>query len=691
MKISDIKPRNLTLGQVFDDFARDTEDLDFSVEDLCSYITNDVTNYYWLNIESIWGRMGFTWDTVDELGHFSPSDVDYTIIPRIPDPHRIQSFANTFNECKNKVVLLDSGWSNLKYPYTNYNTYTTKLKEYHIESAPSFLNTLSSDYGFATNVPTDVSYDTTFQLFRDCQNDNGTCYRRLNWFRIDDNNKYLNINNFQSTFTTYYIVYDSNEPFDWKFILKNKDEGITNNSEDLKVLINEGVTSIRSMVTPTSCKHYIINSIFKGTTSNVVEYNIPIVYSGEEWNFTSYEEFLKELDDKANRIDINNKENFRPSKLYDRSYDCGKLKDIYPNRGYVTYTGPSDFSNYVGLYNYQLLAEDDIKDNTINITEDFTKEQIFNYCTFININCPIDINIQSTNVVSLCNYYRYNTFYFDKDKVLSQLVDTSTNNAQYLNCFNIYAKEYSQLILHTYYSMLRVPDPFYYGFIGITLMNDVIYQSIEVQDPSLILNNFKQLRCISCSLELMSNVKMGVFLDDDSQYESINSPRIKLIYDEQRSKGVDFIVNPFDGISDDLDLTIDTVEEELTADQISQYGAIQINFFGNGNGNILQKIKGNIIVKDITIYFTTGSGKKLQGYVDNYNIKYFSFSGTLTFVDSTSSAHLAYINAMLNNLYSTTSGDNGEIVLYRDTYQLIDQQLIQKAINLGYTVTERIN
>ena len=61
-RIRHIKGRNLVVCETFDDFAAAVEKTDFTVEDVVGYVTSLTNCYYWLNVESVWGAIGFTWD-----------------------------------------------------------------------------------------------------------------------------------------------------------------------------------------------------------------------------------------------------------------------------------------------------------------------------------------------------------------------------------------------------------------------------------------------------------------------------------------------------------------------------------------------------------------------------------------------------------------------------------------------------
>lgn len=119
MKIKDIKPKHLLLGEVFDDFAEATDKVDFSKEDLCSYIISLTNNFYWINTESVWGPIGFVWDSYDidtkkGNGHFVTSNLGFNVIPKIPDSWRHTSLWGIFQNLNRNITFLDSGWGHLK-------------------------------------------------------------------------------------------------------------------------------------------------------------------------------------------------------------------------------------------------------------------------------------------------------------------------------------------------------------------------------------------------------------------------------------------------------------------------------------------------------------------------------------------------------------------------------------------------
>lgn len=110
-----MKQHNITLSQTFNDFALQTEDIEYGVEDLVSYCIENTSVFYWLNIESVWGPVGFQWDSYENKGHFEVNPVKFNVLPRIPDPHRLHSFQDIFKNFRSsgQMTILHNKWENI--------------------------------------------------------------------------------------------------------------------------------------------------------------------------------------------------------------------------------------------------------------------------------------------------------------------------------------------------------------------------------------------------------------------------------------------------------------------------------------------------------------------------------------------------------------------------------------------------
>lgn len=106
--------RNLVVCETFDEFAEKVDKIDFDTEDIVGLVTSLANVYYWLNVESIWGPLGFTWKVTDDYGVFNTTTVPFTIIPKLPDGERIKQLNNTFNSVSSDYIeLKKSNWENL--------------------------------------------------------------------------------------------------------------------------------------------------------------------------------------------------------------------------------------------------------------------------------------------------------------------------------------------------------------------------------------------------------------------------------------------------------------------------------------------------------------------------------------------------------------------------------------------------
>lgn len=110
--------KNLIIAETWDDFAAATEKLDYSQEDLVALCIQYNDIYYWLNIESIWGKIGFIWESQNTdkqgYGYFANSDLQFSQIPKVPDGHRILKMNSILKNKSGDVTLLQSDWSNMQ-------------------------------------------------------------------------------------------------------------------------------------------------------------------------------------------------------------------------------------------------------------------------------------------------------------------------------------------------------------------------------------------------------------------------------------------------------------------------------------------------------------------------------------------------------------------------------------------------
>ena len=276
-----IDTRNLVVCDTFDEFAEKTKQCDQNVEDIVGYVTSVSRVFYWLNVESVWGVLGFTWDVLDtegtfdnfwdriedvisagknidgeygELtpeeqkqmddalqrraskikggyGHFNATTLPFTIIPKLPDGYRIREFRNTFNLIESDYIEVQkSDWSNL----VDINYLVDVGKSISIDITGANLN--SNNKVIINNRGgnyKDANIRYTVYIKGDLINcTNGTFeYNNSGWYNmhtilLDDNNRGLNLPMSLSTSNVFYYT-DKEKTFDIAdWIYKNIDSPV---------------------------------------------------------------------------------------------------------------------------------------------------------------------------------------------------------------------------------------------------------------------------------------------------------------------------------------------------------------------------------------------------------------------------------------------------------------------------------
>ena len=269
-----IDTRNLVVCDTFDEFAEKVKQCDENVEDIVGYVTSVSRVFYWLNVESVWGVLGFTWEPssletlegvpyleeklehVEEsgviidydnksaewkqaravkkgYGHFNASTIPFTIIPKLPDGYRITKLIDTFNLIESEYIEVQkSDWSNL----TEIRNLITPTKSIKIDLTGANIHFTDTDRVFINNQDIRHNLDGwthTIYIKGDLSNlENGTFERHYydyvieyghHTLLLDDDNKGLN---FPTTITTENIFYytDTEKEFDvrdWLLINSN--------------------------------------------------------------------------------------------------------------------------------------------------------------------------------------------------------------------------------------------------------------------------------------------------------------------------------------------------------------------------------------------------------------------------------------------------------------------------------------
>lgn len=231
-----IDTRNLVVCNTFDEFTNRLEQIDPNVEDIVGYITSLSQVIYGLTVESIWGTLGFTWDSTSILegvpyneeriehieadgenidysqkdaawkiahavtkgyGHFNATTIPFTLIPTIPDGYKITEFRNTFNLIESEYIEVQrSDWSNL----VDINNLAPIGKSISIDITGANLNSNNKTILGNVKLPNGtVAWKATVYIKGDLSNctngifENGSHWHKNHTILLDDDNKGLNI------------------------------------------------------------------------------------------------------------------------------------------------------------------------------------------------------------------------------------------------------------------------------------------------------------------------------------------------------------------------------------------------------------------------------------------------------------------------------------------------------------------
>lgn len=246
-RVRHINTRNLVVCDVFDDFAAAVNKTDFIVEDCVGYVVSLANVYYWLNVETVWGAIGFTWTYTEDVsddearefphpyyrmkhveadgtniemddewlienkvkrgyGVFNRTTIPFTHIPALPDGYRIMRFTgSTIQNIASNIIYIDkSDWRNL----TNINSLCNSNKTIYadfdgapIASASYLLDTdANSGKLYLKANLSGLPKNGSFNLFRvgdhTGQQKMLICndyYKDLNIFIGEDNTSYTNL------------------------------------------------------------------------------------------------------------------------------------------------------------------------------------------------------------------------------------------------------------------------------------------------------------------------------------------------------------------------------------------------------------------------------------------------------------------------------------------------------------------
>ena len=217
MKIENIKPRCLVVVETLDEFAAKASEIDSTTEDFCAYITSLGVVGYANSIEGLWGKLGFVWDLKNDYGHFENLGQNFSIIPSVPDGHRIHQIPENFFDgiVSETLTLQKSNWENLtKVFIPNNKTINLDLTGAPITHVytPNLL-TVNKDIYIKADFSNVVYFDFSGLANKTLIMDNDNKYFNLP-FSIQDNTTTEN------TATFLKLVYNGSGAFNSDYLLK---------------------------------------------------------------------------------------------------------------------------------------------------------------------------------------------------------------------------------------------------------------------------------------------------------------------------------------------------------------------------------------------------------------------------------------------------------------------------------------
>ena len=670
MLAKDIKPRNLIVGQVFDDFSLATEDIDFNQEDLCAYITEDSNNYYWLNIESIWGPMGFEWDVVNDYGHFNQSTKNFNVLPKVPDGERI----------KHLNILIPS-ISSLN---TNKDNFFRILKSNYqsLESLESLILNLAYD-GVSNNFPKYIDADFTDSLceqydkvritkdtvklseFHLKLKYNGYIYPFCGELYVDDNDctVYFNKNNIDKLFigtkdksnpieiygAAITVNWDYNDTLDIDRIFKNFYFKIERNTKDTTIkLIN------------VSNNNFIIKHINNATDDD--SFNVYTYKCSTKIN--------------TNILNIYIKEGIIPGVGCFLDLDKYKNYDLVLSESYnLNITYASEITEIFGYKCNCEITSWDIDDSIIKKMKGtyHTKKHNNRKANKFLYNVLINTNEKYNNSISFDGYYTQSNVFYGENVNKLDLRNNNNNGNLFYDWYvpltdsilyvEIYDNKTSSKILNFNYQY-----------------NIFNYSSLYTNSYSLLLNDNLDVNVAKSEFDFTFEYRIYYYYKDFNKYKITihhrKNSRVVLSNTNFRVyyiRGKKELINRIDNLEFFL---IDTV-----FDEDFNFEDTDISYVTYINKNILDDYGNNITI--IHPLYIININYKLE-----LELKYSNYAGiknSNVFI-TTRESDIDELTNLINSLYNS---DDGSITLSTVNYNKLSQEQKEAVIAKGFELIEQ--
>lgn len=650
VKIKDIIPKCLVLGTTFDDFSIAIQKIDNSIEDLCSYIINDTNNYYFLNLESIWSKIGFQWIVYNDYGHFTKSNIPFTIIPVIPDADRLKSYYRLFDGVEQDITFLDSDFElqdlysletkavvdfkpkNVKYIFGNRVTLKVNNKLDNIIVA-KYRNEDNYDKNPRSTGLSLIVDEDTIQYFP------------LN-IEYDENNKDITIPNKYEPYFNYYL---------YLYIKDN-----LQNSIDISSLFKY---NNRPYVTQLNIT---IDSFTQPITIPVFGYNGPNTGSRSKLRY-----IINSKDNSKNGVIFDFTNFTKDNKGEGFDYNISNINNIeYKNIENCA----DDYIDY--LYNI------DLRDKNINFIID---ETVCSKCKYVfydlsrltisvnnmnNIFVNLDFSkcTNSSNANIKLTEYTYftigdNTFLFISNNPINGYFSNKTKVNEMFACST--ANVFAICLLH-----FKTKDNIFYNYSGgyycrqnaLYLLNQQVYINTNVDNSYIYIDYDENY-----------NNKPFIVIDNTNVKNINYNGYVYILYTE---KIINYNVNI--PIIDIVDKDIESIKQ------------LSINI-----SSILYDIFNNFVDNNITInqdvYICNSQNTTIEKINQTENSKFIIYNNDIT-INKNDLFDESYINKILNAFIFDDNDKNKSktIYIYTDYYKLMTEEQKSTFTEHNYDIVEQI-
>lgn len=641
--------RNLVICNNYDEFADKVSKINKDEEDIVGFLPNLCLSLYWINVESVWGVIGFTWDKKDDRGHFNKTTIPFSNIPSLPDGERIKQFYTTFNDISAKSIkIYKSDWSNLVNIYYAWDNKCvvadltgnniTKIDGLYVKTISVYNDKDSDPMTWGTYLIGDFSKVTYYS----CRNAIGNYYKSmLRGICVDDNNKYLNLPaGYAST-----LIYGGSGEMKLEYYFRDLEDTTSTNENPQYLLYSN--TNKYYITLP--AKGYIFM-----TCSNLFweENDEKETHSANNINYPNY--------DDCPEITIDAK--YQPNVV---------LSSLVPAKSYLYYrtgylTKPIKLLNYESVD--RILCDTYIKDEWPDV--DFSKwtdgenSALLQCAEFADpklvCNCPYEIDVSDRKYLTV-----YGAFTQEVLMLTSKYLDCSEYAVETLTIGGRTYKIYD--ILPTFKnieqaSFTRVYFPDNYVLNGYWLMPNA-----HIKATTFYANGY----CMNEDTLIETSYWIGWKNYSPIIWKNVSKPHIKLVPD---SDGKITFGGAFSGygnfITEDT-TTINIFEFETLDETVLKASTINTSASRNGYKTTHPLVMINNVFRDNLNYYNLDV------------VKLYKCDVTLTHVSSIT-YKTSDIEKIIDGLIDNDTDTNYSINILKSEYDLLSDDYKQKVLDKNY-------